>query len=107
VAFFITFSLGVSPQKGTEAGIEALSFLLTFFFLDGLTVVKYLALRITLLRAGVLPRRFEALLSEGARIGMLRQVGGGFVFSNEGVFRDLRAHASDRDKNGALLWMRQ
>ena len=69
-------------EEGGNNAIMALTFSIAFFFFGGIPVIKHWALRWTLAKARLLPLHAIPFLTNAARAGLIRQIGGGFQFSH-------------------------
>ncbi len=83
--FGASYGYWISPDEGLNNAALALSFLLSFFFFGGIAVLKHWALRATLAKARLLPWKAEGFLSAAVRAGMLRQIGGGYLFPHNRI----------------------
>jgi eukaryotic-like serine/threonine-protein kinase len=96
-AFIVAAGLGAITWvlRTPEAAIlSALLVGLTVFpFFGGATVVKHYLVRILLARTGRQPWRHGRFLEQAAQLGLLRRVGGGYMF----IHRLLQEHLAARD----------
>jgi hypothetical protein len=98
----LAYGIAISPREGILDAVMALSASFVVFFFGGLPVAKHLALRLTLVQAGLMPRRLDRWLEVAAGVGLLHQVGGGFGFASE----DARSHYAEKlsEKLSGYRW---
>ena len=81
------------PIPMIASGVVALAILAITMFFGLIPVLQHYAVRLVLWRREKVPLRLVDFLKEAARINLLRQVGGGFVFRHDSLrtyFRDGR-----------------
>lgn len=72
---------GFDLAEGAPALFNFLPLAVTAFFIyGGAVVVQHYLLRRGLVRQNAIPSQFIALLQEGVQLGIMRRVGGGFIF---------------------------
>jgi serine/threonine protein kinase len=73
--------IGFDLSEGAPALFNVLPFAVTAFFVYGGGVtLKHFVLRRELMHQQILPANFIDLLQEGVQLGIIRRVGGGFIF---------------------------
>jgi len=76
--------------------------LLASLFYGGADVIKHYALRLLLVRNGVIPRNYVRFLDEAARLIFLQKVGGGYIFIHRLLLEHFAALRPSQDRPEAL-----